>query len=247
MATNFYLQRSCMNDELGSRCARPVSDGPSRRLAATFVLAVACGLVGPRTAPAQEGADAGADAARHAADSAAATAADSAAATAPAARPEDVSSIEAIVAALYDVISGPAGERDWDRFRSLFLPGARLIPAAPRPDGGPLRVLTVEDYVRVAGGYFRENPFFERESARRADDFGNIAHVFSTYESRRAAEDPEPFVRGINTIQLVRHEGRWWVASIAWDEHRPDNPLPEKYLPVRSGASGPRRSPPAPR
>lgn len=145
-----------------------------------------------------------------------------------AADPADVGSIDAILAALYDVISGPAGERDWDRFRSLFVPGARLVPAAPRADGGGLRALGVEDYVRGAGAYFRENAFWERESGREVERFGNVASVMSAYESRREAGG-EPFARGINAITLAHDGERWWVVSIAWDEAREGNPLPEGY------------------
>lgn len=145
---------------------------------------------------------------------------------APRADPADVSSIDAIVRALYDVISGPAGERDWSRFRSLFAPGARLAPAAPGPDGAaPLRSIGVEEYVRGAGAYFRENAFHERETARREERFGNVANVMSAYDSRRAP-DEEPFARGVNSITLVHAEGRWWVVSIAWDEARPGLEIP---------------------
>lgn len=148
---------------------------------------------------------------------------------APAADPADVESIDAIVAALYESISGPAGERDWGRFRALFAPGALLVPAAPRSDGSaPLRALGVEQYVQGAGAYFRENPFYEVESARRLERFGNVANAMSAYESRRAPQE-EPFARGINTITLVHDGARWWVVSIAWDEHRPGNEIPAGF------------------
>ena len=153
----------------------------------------------------------------------------------PAANPADVVSIDAILKAVYNVISGPAGRpRDWNRMRSLFIRGARLIPAVPRQDrSSGLRVLDVEGYIQSAGPYFEKNGFFEREAARRLERFGNIAHAFSTYESRHAAEDSKPFARGINSIQLVRDEGRWWIVTIFWDAERPDNPLPPQYLPRR--------------
>lgn len=140
----------------------------------------------------------------------------------------DVHSIDAILAALYDVISGPAGERDWDRFRSLFVSnGAILVPTMPRPDGTVvIRGLTVEDYVQFGGGFFRENPFYEVESGRRLERFGNVAHVMSGYESRHAP-DEEPFTRGVNSITLVTDGARWYVVSIAWDVDREGNPLPE--------------------
>jgi hypothetical protein len=151
----------------------------------------------------------------------------------PPAVDRDVDSIDAIVRTLYEVISGPAGTRDWNRFRSLFVPGARLIPAVADTAraGASARVLTVEDYIQFADEYFTSNGFFEREVARRADAFGNIADLWSVYESRHAAEDREPFQRGINSIQLLKDGDRWWVVTIYWDAERPDNPIPAKYLP----------------
>ncbi|HEV2861811.1 MAG TPA: hypothetical protein VGX48_12450 [Pyrinomonadaceae bacterium] len=158
--------------------------------------------------------------------------------------PRDVGSPEQIVAALYDCISGPAGQkRDWDRMRSLFIPGGRLIPTGPqRPPGTPpdapasgdeewaATVIDVEGYVERAEKYLEERGFFESEIARRSESYGHIVHVFSTYESRHTAEDPEPFARGINSIQLMNDGRRWWVVSIFWEPETPQNPIPEKYL-----------------
>ncbi len=150
----------------------------------------------------------------------------------PVANPADVNSIDAIVAAVYDVISGPAGKkRDWDRMRSLFMPGARLIPTGPRQDGGyGSRALTVEDYLTRSAPLFEKEGFFEKESARRTESFGQIAHVFSTYESRHAPDDAKPFQRGINSIQLMNDGKRWWIVTIFWQGEDEKNPLPEKYL-----------------
>ena len=150
---------------------------------------------------------------------------------APGPRAADTASSEAIVAALYDVISGPAGQaRDWDRFRGLFAPGARLVPAAPRKDGSAPVALSPDDYVTRTSDAFVKSGFFEREVSRKVDGFGTIMHVFSTYESKRAAADEKPFARGINSIQLMQHGGRWWIVTVMWDQERPDNPIPAKYL-----------------
>jgi len=152
----------------------------------------------------------------------------------PATRADDVKSIDAIVAALYDVISGPAGQkRDWDRMRSLFVPGARLIPAVPSPTGATARVLDVEGYIDRSGATLERNGFFEREIARRMETFGNIAHVFSTYESRHTAADPSPFARGINSIQLLKDGDRWWVVTVYWDSERAGTAIPAEYLPKK--------------
>jgi hypothetical protein len=152
---------------------------------------------------------------------------------APAARPADVGSAEAIIAALYDVISGPRGQdRDWQRFRSLFTSGARLIVGAPSPDGRvPSRNMTVEEYVVAADPFLKRDGFWEREIARRVERYGNVTHVFSTYESRVNTPDSPPFSRGINSIQLVTNGERWWVVTILWDFERPGNPIPAEYLP----------------
>jgi len=150
----------------------------------------------------------------------------------PAANAADVASMDSIIAALYDVISGPAGKkRDWDRMRSLFIPGARLIPTGKRQSGEiGSRVLTVDDYINASAKPLEEGGFFEKEVARRTENFGNIAHVFSTYESRRKTDDAKPFARGINSIQLMNDGKRWWIVTIFWQGEGPDNPLPEKYL-----------------
>jgi hypothetical protein len=134
--------------------------------------------------------------------------------------------------ALYDVISGPAGQRrNWDRMRSLFVPGARLIPTGRRPNGTrSIQVWSVDQYISTVGPRLEENGFFERELARRTERYGNIVHAFSTYDSKHAASDPQPFARGINSIQLWNDGQRWWVVSIFWEGERPDNPIPARYM-----------------
>jgi len=148
----------------------------------------------------------------------------------PTANAKDVESADAILAAVYDVISGPVGERDWNRFRSLFIPDGRLT--AVRESAGDnigYRAMTVEDYVRGAGDYFKKNAFYEREISRKTESFGHITHVFSTYASRKTP-DGEPFERGINSFQLFNDGKRWWVVSIYWDAERPGAPIPKRYL-----------------
>lgn len=150
----------------------------------------------------------------------------------PAADPADVESIDAIIAALYDVISGPAGPRDWDRFHSLFAPGAILLPMVPSPEGTTtLQVLSAADFVTWADAYIAENAFYEAETGRTLERYGNIANAMSAYDSRRSPGE-EPFARGINTITLVTDGDRWYVAAIAWDQEREGNPFPPEWLPA---------------
>ena len=155
-----------------------------------------------------------------------------AAADAPAANPADVGSIGAILHAAYDTISGPTGrQRDWNRFRFLFVSGARLIPVVPNPQGG-FRAMqfSVDEYVERGDPYFQKNGFFEREVARRTESYGSIAQVFSTYESRHDAADPKPFERGINSFQLMNDGHRWWIVTIFWQGGTSAGPIPKRYL-----------------
>jgi hypothetical protein len=146
--------------------------------------------------------------------------------------PKDVSSPEAIVAAVYDVISGPAGQkRNWDRMRTLFAPDARMIPTGKRPTGeSTRRVFTVEDYITNSAPFLEKDGFFETEIGKKTDQFGNIVHVFSTYESKRTLKDEKPFMRGINSFQLWYDGKRWWVITILWQSETKDTPIPEKYI-----------------
>jgi hypothetical protein len=155
--------------------------------------------------------------------------------TAPAAaRAEDTATLEAILAALYDVISGPAGQRrDWDRMRSLFHAEAKLVPLVKGQDGTRAVHLKVDDYVTRSGPMLERDGFFEQEIARRVDRFGDLAHVFSTYEGRRKLDDAQPFLRGINSIQLVRQAGRWHVLQILWEQEADAGPIPPQYLPAK--------------
>jgi len=151
----------------------------------------------------------------------------------PPANPADVKSLDAIMHAVYDVISGPAGQnRDWNRFRSLFIPGARLIPAFKRPPDAPAfstRVLSPEEFAANNQRAVQTQGFYENEIARRVEQYGAIAHVFSTYESRRAPGEA-PFVRGINSFQLLNDGQRWWVVTIYWQGETKDSPIPAEFL-----------------
>src|SRR3989442_15023870 len=153
----------------------------------------------------------------------------------PPANPADVGTMDAIIASLYDVISGSPGPRNWDRFRSLFVPGARLIPTGARPTGEVgSRVLTPDEYIQRSSARLEKDGFFEREVSRRLEKFGNIAQIFSTYESRHAKDDAKPFQRGINSIQLMNDGKRWWIVTIFWQGEDDKNPLPAEYLRSRN-------------
>lgn len=144
----------------------------------------------------------------------------------------DVSSVNAIIAALYDVISGDAGQkRNWDRMRTLFVPEARMTATGQRPDGTKVRrSMSVEDYINTSGPYLEKNGFFEVEIGRSQHEYGSIVQVFSSYASRQKQSDANPFMRGINSIQLWNDGKRWWIISILWESETKNNPIPEKFL-----------------
>ncbi len=163
------------------------------------------------------------------------------AASAPGARaqpyplPTDVASPEALVAATYEAIARPAGENyDWDRFESLFLPAALLIPSVEQT-GGSLVIMSVSEFVEwidsstVIGGS-ADDGFSEDGIHNVMERYGDVAHVFSTYEKHLYGQTRN-LGRGINTFQMIRNGERWWITSIAWDEEIGAGPIPEKYLP----------------
>ncbi len=140
--------------------------------------------------------------------------------------------MDAIIAALYDVISGDAGvERDWNRFRSLFYPGARMIPTGKNAKTGQIgaRIASPNDYIKANEAFLEGEGFHEQEMFRHVDSFGNMAQVFSVYQARKKLSDAKPFLRGINSIQLFNDGKRWWVMTIAWSPETPEHPLPKQY------------------
>ncbi len=156
----------------------------------------------------------------------------------PAARPEDVKSPEAILNAVYDVISGGKGQaRDWNRMRSLFIPGARLIPAIPvaatadQPAHVDAVLLTIDDYIARSSGRMTANGFFEHSIHNEEEQFGNMVQIWSTYESRHNTDDPKPFARGINSFQVLNDGKRYWIVNIFWDAESPAHPIPQNYMP----------------
>jgi len=146
---------------------------------------------------------------------------------------DNVVTLDSTIKTLYAVISGDAGvERDWDLFKHLFYKNAKLIPTGKNNKGQYLaRYMTPDDYVNTSGKWLLEIGFHEVELNRVVESFGNISHVFSTYESFKTKRDEKPFMRGINSIQLMYDGDRWWIVNICWMQETEENPIPEKYLP----------------
>lgn len=150
---------------------------------------------------------------------------------APADYKADTKTVDSTVKALYDVISGGAGvKRDWARFRNLFAEGARLIPTFKRGEKTMTMLLSAEDYVTRGGPSLEKDGFFESEIGRKVENYGPIAQVFSTYESRMKKDDEKPFERGINSIQLSFDGERWWVQTVLWAGESAAGPIPKEFL-----------------
>lgn len=139
--------------------------------------------------------------------------------------------LDALIDEVYAVISGPAGERDWDRFRRLFVDGATLT--SMQPDGRRF-AMSLDEFIASSAPAGMANPFYERELAREVEVYGNIAHAWSTYASYRNPRG-KAFSRGINSLQFVRvhtaHGASWKVASILWQVEGEMLAIPERYLP----------------
>jgi hypothetical protein len=134
----------------------------------------------------------------------------------------DEEQIGKVIDEMYEMISGPAGPRDWSRQRDSFLPEARQVRTSVDEQGRPaMKMMGLAEYAENTTPFFASNPFYEVETARRIDVFGNMAHVWSNYEARNAPDDASPERRGINSIQLFRHPDEGWkIISMIWDNER---------------------------
>lgn len=143
-----------------------------------------------------------------------------------------VATIDSTIKTLYAVISGEKGEaRDWELFTFLFHKDAKLIPTGKNKQGKSGAVfMSPKDYIKTNEKWLVDNGFYEKEIGRKTEVFGNIAHVFSTYESFRSKFETKPFMRGINSIQLLNDGTRWWILNVYWQAENNTNPIPKKYI-----------------
>lgn len=136
-------------------------------------------------------------------------------------RQSDVATLDAILHAFYETVSGAVGQpRDWDRFRSLILPGGRLMPIVSM--GGEkagVRLLSADDFIQRVEPIFAVEDFYERETSRQTETAGRFAHVLSFYESLRSPDGP-PFEQSVNSIQLFNDGVRWWIVNVMWNTTR---------------------------
>ena len=149
------------------------------------------------------------------------------------ARPDDVSSIEAIVKASYETISGGAGvRRQWGRDESLFDPNVRFVAVERDPKSGAIvaMITTHEEFVDGTDASLVKDGFTERELGQKIERYGNVATVLSSYEGKNASTG-KVVTRGVNIFQLYFDGKRWWILSMVWDQETPANPIPPELLP----------------
>ena len=146
------------------------------------------------------------------------------------ARPEDVATIDGMVKAFYEVISGGIGQpRQWGRDKTLYAPDVRFVAMSLR-DGKPhASILSHAKYVNSSNESFVKEGFVERELGRVVHRFGNMAHVYSAYEWETAGEKKERG-RGVNSLEFFWDGARWWISAVTWEEERADNPIPKEFL-----------------
>jgi hypothetical protein len=144
----------------------------------------------------------------------------------PVANATDVNNIDAIIKATYSTLSGPAGQRDWNRFYSLFLPEAEMGATVRTADGKKtFKSFTPEEYKKMNSGFLMQSGFYEEELKRNMQQYGNVATVQSSYQFR-FAPDGKVQQRGVNYFTLVQSNGRWWIANLAWQDEDKNLPLP---------------------
>jgi hypothetical protein len=143
---------------------------------------------------------------------------------------------DSLIDQMYEVLSGPPGDHDWELFRSLFHEKSIMGAAATEAQGHQTyRSSTPEEYIERNDAFFRKRGFYVEETHRITEQFGDVMHLFSTYQYRLDAdglEQPQGLGqsgRGINSIQLIHDANRWWIISIQYTNERPDLPIPEPY------------------
>lgn len=143
----------------------------------------------------------------------------------------DHDSLDTLVVALYDVISGPKGQkRDWKRFESLFMEGAKLQAMTLGRDGKRRFVsMAPADYVKRSGQWAEGNGLYEKETHRNQVLYGHIAHLFSSYELRVGSADKKADMTGINSIQCCQVDGKWRILSLLWEDSQSAGPIPDRF------------------
>ncbi|MBI1182927.1 hypothetical protein GC194_01555 [bacterium] len=148
------------------------------------------------------------------------------------ANPKDVESIEAIINALYEVISGEANEeRDWTRFKSLWHPEAKLVMVTPSNDSTAEEIsMDCDEFIKLSSNHGKISSFYEVETFTKTDMVGHIAQVLSTYVIKSSPDQKGYQVRGVNLFQLFFDGKRWWILNCTWENEVQGMKIPAQYL-----------------
>ncbi|MGQ1787797.1 hypothetical protein [Saccharicrinis sp. GN24d3] len=138
-------------------------------------------------------------------------------------------SIKGIVKEVLNIISGEEGkERNWDAFRNLFLPTARMTVVYHDEDHPiPIETVSVDEFIAHLSDEYYQKGFTEYELGKAVDEYNGIAHVFQSFYAKDSESKEE---RGINSYQLVYHSERWWIANLVWTGDSNGVKIPKKYL-----------------
>lgn len=149
---------------------------------------------------------------------------------------ENFDNLDAIVCALYECMSfAPHGLPNYERCKNLFCPGASIMP--PSDDSIPASAVSVDEFFETSkiaienSEELQSRGLSETELHRQVHEFGSVAQVFSTYESRVSFEDRVAIGRGVNSLSLVFQEARWWILSLSWEDESPELQVPDNLLP----------------
>lgn len=146
----------------------------------------------------------------------------------------DYTTIDGIMTELYaSVTRAPGDPFPWDRLRAIMHPQGILLPQ--RAQMGGERLMNVDEFIALVDeswepviGTENDQGFYERQINVVIEEYGDIAHALTTYE-KGPYEPRQIMARGINSVQLVKRDGRWYILSITWDEENTAGPLPPKY------------------
>lgn len=146
----------------------------------------------------------------------------------------NVTTLNSTIASYYNVLSaGKEGERDWALYKHLFHYKAKLIPTSIVNDTlFDAKYLEPQNYIDSSSEWLTKNGFIIKEINRETQRFGNMAHVFSTYEAKHSQTDEIPFLRGINSFQMLYDGKRWWIVNLYWSLEHKENPIPKTFLPT---------------
>ena len=139
----------------------------------------------------------------------------------------DVSTVDGVMNAYYESVSGHPGQRDVARILSLYMPGGKINI---RMEGDKPVHNLIEDVIKTEQFLTISEDFFEREISRDEQRFGDMVNVISTYGISDAMENKNYRARGVTIFQLYYDNDRWWILSSMYQREIPGRPLPAKLL-----------------